>query len=78
MQLSFRVIKTDVLEMVIHVDSVHSEKQSVKGEALSALRERKGSQQKKLKGEVVLPIVPITAAAFSCCTAESSITWLPE
>ena len=31
--------------------------------------EEKGSQEKKSKGEVVPPIVPITAVAFSRCTA---------
>ena len=31
--------------------------------------EEKGSQGIKSKGEVVSPIVPITAAAFPCCTA---------
>ena len=31
--------------------------------------QEKGSQEKKSKGVVVPPIVPVTAAAFPCCTA---------
>ena len=59
MQLLCRPIAYNRPIIIVYI----SEKQAVKGEALSAPKE-KGSQEKKSRGEVVPPIAPITAAAF--------------
>ena len=68
MQLSFRMIKTDVLKMVIDVDNVRSEKVTQRGGTQQPSK-RKGSQEEKSKGKVMPPIVPIIAAVFPCYTA---------